>query len=136
MMAKKTKVLEAEQAVAALGALAQEARLAIFRLLVEAGPEGVPVGEIGRALKIPPATLTFHLQQLNHAGLITARRNGRQLIQSAAYDRMNDLISFLTDNCCGGNPSLCLPKGGAGSVSCGDTAETARTPKRVRAARG
>ena len=135
-MVSKTQKMDALEAVLALGALAQDARLAIFRLLVEAGPEGVPVGDIGRKIKIPPATLTFHLQQLNHAGLITARRHGRQLIQTAAYDRMNDLIAFLTDNCCGGNPALCLPKGKMGAARCDTTSETARTPARRRAARG
>lgn len=123
------------EAVLALGALAQDARLAIFRLLVEAGPNGVPAGHIGRALKIAPATLTFHLQQLNHAGLITTRRNGRQLIQSAAYERMNDLIAFLTDNCCGGNPALCLPKSSTDAGDCGVTAHNARKPKRLRTSR-
>jgi DNA-binding transcriptional ArsR family regulator len=129
---RKIDVLEA---VLALGALAQEARLAIFRLLVETGPEGVPAGEIGRTLKIPPATLTFHLQQLNHAGLITARRSGRHLIQSAAYDRMDGLIAFLTDNCCGGNPTACMPKGSTSGESCGPATETARATKRARTAR-
>ncbi len=133
-MAGKRKKLDSQQAVAALNALAQEGRLAIFRLLVEAGPKGVPVGEIGSALKIAPATLTFHLQQLKHAGLIAARRSGRQLIQTAAFDRMNDLIAFLTDNCCGGDPSLCLPKRGA--ESCSDEGQSARMSKRRRTARG
>ncbi len=103
------KKLKHNEAVAALSALAQDARLAIFRLLVAAGPNGLPVGKIAETLEIAPTTLSFHLQQLNHSGLIAARRNGRQIIQSAAFERMSDLISFLTDNCCGGDPSACLP---------------------------
>ena len=93
--------------VAALAALAQESRLDIFRLLVQAGAEGVAAGQIGERLGLPSATLSFHLNQLKHANLVTFRREGRSLIYSAAYPVMNDLLGYLTDNCCGGAP--CAP---------------------------
>ena len=103
--------MDSSNAISALSALAQEARLAIFRLLVEAGPNGLPVGDIAAALSIPPTTLSFHLVQLKAAALVTCRRNGRQLIHAADYGRMNYLLAYLTDNCCGGNLSACLPGG-------------------------
>ena len=93
--------MEINTAVTALAALAHDGRLKIFKLLVEAGPEGLPVGDIAAALGIPGATLSFHLSQLKHAGLVRAARNGRQLIQTADFDRMNTLIAYLTENCCG-----------------------------------
>ena len=96
-------------AVAALGALAQETRLDIFRLLVEKGPEGLPAGEIGTRLKLPSPTLSFHLNQLRFAGLISSRRESRSIIYSANFKMMNDLIGYLTENCCGGRPELCAP---------------------------
>ncbi|MHB1204571.1 MAG: ArsR/SmtB family transcription factor [Rhodospirillaceae bacterium] len=101
--------MEPSNAISALSALAQDARLAIFRLLVEAGPNGLPVGDIAAALSIPATTLSFHLMQLKNAGLVTCRRMGRQLIHAANYGCMNDLIAYLSENCCGGNPSACLP---------------------------
>jgi len=101
--------METYIAVGALAALAQEARLSIFRMLVQAGPEGLRVGAIGKALAIPPATLSFHLAQLQHAGLVTARRKGRELIQMAAFAHMNALVGYLTENCCGGDVQACAP---------------------------
>ena len=95
--------------VAALGALAQETRLDIFRLLVQRGPEGSPAGEIGERLKQPSPTLSFHLNQLRFAGLVTSRRVSRSIIYSANYDAMNDLLGYLTENCCVGTPALCAP---------------------------
>lgn len=94
--------MESRSAVAALSALAHEGRLAIYRLLVEAGPQGRTVGEIGEVLGMPGATLSFHLSQLKHAGLVRAERDGRRLIQSADFTHMNALVSYLTENCCGG----------------------------------
>ncbi|MGE4063154.1 MAG: ArsR/SmtB family transcription factor [Rhodospirillaceae bacterium] len=94
--------MESITAVVALSALAHEGRLAIYRLLVEAGPEGLVVGDIAAKLDMPGATLSFHLSQLQHAGLVRARREGRQLIQTADYERMNTLIGYLTENCCRG----------------------------------
>ena len=92
--------MESNNAVAALAALAQETRLAIFRLLVEAGPTGMAVGEIGASVKAAPATLSFHLKELVNAGLASSRQDGRYVFYSANYAHMNALIAFLTDNCC------------------------------------
>ena len=100
--------METKTATAALSALAHDGRLAIFRLLVQAGPGGITVGTIAEKLKIPAATLSFHLAQLQHAGLVAARRNGRKLIQTADYGQMNELIGYLTENCCG-NDAACAP---------------------------
>lgn len=94
--------MKAAEAIEALGALAQEHRLALFRLLIEAGPEGLAAGALADALAVPNSSLSFHLSQLNRAGLIEQRRDGRSLIYSANYDAMNRLIGYLTDNCCGG----------------------------------
>src|SRR5215469_3903105 len=93
--------MEKKGALAALGALSQETRLDVFRLLVTQGPAGLPAGVIADRLGVLPASLTFHLQQLVHAGLITQRRLGRQLIYSAEYGAMNELLAYLTENCCG-----------------------------------
>jgi len=97
-----------QQAIAALGALAQETRLQLFRLLVTCGPAGMSAGNIAERLATPPSSLSFHLQQLTHAGLINQRRLGRNLIYSAEYGAMNDLLAYLTENCCGRGAS-CAP---------------------------
>jgi DNA-binding transcriptional ArsR family regulator len=102
--------MKAEGAVAQLGAIAHDHRLAIFRMLVERGPDGLPAGQIADRLGVPPSSLTFHLQQLLHAGLVTQRRLGRQLIYAADFAAMNGLISYLTENCCGrGTATACAP---------------------------
>jgi len=94
----------------ALGALAHEHRLAIYRLLVQRGPEGLPAGTIGQRIGLLPSTLTFHLQNLQRAGLITQRRDSRQLIYSADFTVMNGLVGYLTENCCGtGGAECCAP---------------------------
>src|ERR1700693_3801957 len=95
-------------AIAALGALAHETRLALFRLLVTCGPEGLAAGAIAEHLGIAPSSLSFHLQELVHAGLITQRRLSRNLIYSAEYEAMNDLVFYLTENCCG-RGDACAP---------------------------
>ncbi len=100
--------MDQKRAIAALGALAQETRLALFRLLVTCGPEGLPAGVIADRLGVLPSSLSFHLQQLVHAGLITQRRLGRQLIYSAEYGTMNALLAYLTENCCG-RGAACMP---------------------------
>jgi len=100
--------MEKITAIAALAALAQESRLDIFRLLVRVGTEGMPAGQIGERLGLPSATLSFHLNQLKHAGLVTFRREGRSLIYMAEYDAMNDLLGYLTENCCQGDTSGCV----------------------------
>jgi len=100
--------METKTAVTALAALAQETRLSIFRLLVQAGPEGVPAGQISEELEVPSATLSFHLKDLTHAGLVTPRQEGRFIYYSADFERMAGLMSFLTQNCCRGMPQECL----------------------------
>jgi DNA-binding transcriptional ArsR family regulator len=100
-------VMEAAHAVEALGALAQEHRLALFRLLVQAGDDGLPAGELATALSIPNSSLSFHLAHLTRVGLIDQRREGRSLIYSANYDAMNRLVGYLMENCCGG--ATCPP---------------------------
>lgn len=99
--------MEINNAVTALAALAQETRLAIFRYLVQVGSEGAIVGDIRSKLNIPNATLSFHLATLKHAGLVLCRREGRRLFYCAHYDGMRDLLLYLTEDCCGGNPDIC-----------------------------
>ncbi len=109
--------------VASLAALAQESRLAIYRLLVEAGPTGLSVGEIGASVRIAPATLSFHLKELTHAGLIQARQDGRFIYYSANYESMNRLLGYLTENCCARDGVGCEPE------CCGGSASKARSRK-------
>ena len=94
--------METKQAIQCLSALAQESRLSIFRLLVQAGPAGMAAGAIGEALELPPATLSFHLAGLTRAGLAQSRQEGRFVIYRADYAAMNALVGFLTENCCQG----------------------------------
>jgi DNA-binding transcriptional ArsR family regulator len=100
--------MKSKSAVAALSALAQETRLAVFRRLVVAGPEGMGAGAIAESLNVPPATLSFHLKELSHAGLVAKRQDGRNMIYRASFETMDDLIAYLTENCCQGGQ--CLPK--------------------------
>ncbi|WP_137936716.1 metalloregulator ArsR/SmtB family transcription factor [Chitinivorax sp. B] len=95
--------MENKTAVTLLTALAQESRLSIFRLLVQHGPEGLPAGKIGELLGIPPATLSFHLKELSRAELVLARQAGRFVFYSVNFPTMNDLLGFLTENCCAGS---------------------------------
>ena len=99
--------MKTQSVVAALGALAHEHRLAIYRLLVERGPEGLPAGVIGERIGLLPSSLTFHLQNLQRAGLITQQRVSRRLIYSADFDAMNGLVGYLTENCCSQSGSEC-----------------------------
>jgi ArsR family transcriptional regulator, arsenate/arsenite/antimonite-responsive transcriptional repressor len=99
--------MKSNEVVRALAALAQDSRLAVYRLLVARGPEGLSAGAISDKLAITPPTLSFHLKELANAGLVTASPQGRFVIYSANFQGMNDLVGFLTDNCCGGNP--CTP---------------------------
>ena len=96
--------MEKTQAVAALAALAQDNRLDVFRLLVQAGPDGLSAGQVASALGLAPNTLTFHFDRLRTAGLVTVRRDGRSMIYAAQFETMNALLGFLTENCCGGAP--------------------------------
>ena len=101
--------MKTKDALFALGALAQESRLAIFRLLVELGPDGSSVGKIADALSLPAATLSFHLKELAHAGLLVSRQEGRFVWYVANFDAMNGLVAYLTENCCGGH-GVCAPQ--------------------------
>jgi ArsR family transcriptional regulator len=95
-------VMTTSEALAGLGSLAQQTRLEVFRLLVQRGPEGLSAGAIAEALAVPASSLSFHLQQLRHAGLLTQERRSRQLIYAASFEQMNALVAYLTENCCGG----------------------------------
>lgn len=106
--------MELIAATQSLAALAQETRLAIFRLLVQAGPDGMNAGAIAEAVGVPAATLSFHVAQLARAGLVTARQESRFIFYSANFASMDELIAFLTDNCCQGGQ--CLPKTAAAST--------------------
>jgi ArsR family transcriptional regulator len=112
---KKTDV------VTALAALAQDNRLDVFRLLVEAGPEGMPAGAVATTLDLAPNTLTFHFDRLRTASLVTVRREGRSMIYAARFETMNALLGYLTDNCCGGVP--CAP-----AVACKPARKRTRIP--------
>lgn len=108
--------MDANQALLALSALAQEHRLSAFRLLVEAGPTGLPAGQIAAALNMPASSLSFHLSLLAEAGLVRQQREGRSLIYSAQFATMEALVRFLTDNCCSG--AECLPA--LADLECGE----------------
>ncbi len=113
--------MEKMDAVAALAALAQDNRLDVFRLLVQAGPDGMAAGAVASALDLPPNTLTFHFDRLRMAGLITVRRAGRSMIYAAQYERMNALLGYLTENCCAGVP--CTP-----AAECAPARKHAKAP--------
>jgi DNA-binding transcriptional ArsR family regulator len=106
--------MQSANVIRALGALAQEHRLATFRLLVQAGTDGMAAGAIAEALGLPPSSMSFHLAQLANAGLITAQRRSRSIIYAADYATMNALMGYLTENCCGGIPctaeAACAPQ--------------------------
>jgi DNA-binding transcriptional ArsR family regulator len=110
------------QVIAALAALAQESRLDIYRLLVQAGAQGLAAGQIGEQVGLPSPRLSFHLSQLKHAGLVTHKRDGRSIIYAAAYPAMNGLLAYLTENCCQGQSAEC------GIATC----EPASEPKRTK----
>jgi len=116
--------MEKMDAVAALAALAQDNRLDVFRLLVQAGQAGMAAGQVAEALGLAPNTLTFHFDRLRHAGLITVRREGRSMIYAAHYETMNALVGFLTENCCRGVPTK-------GAASCAPKATRKRVKERA-----
>lgn len=99
--------MEIKEAVAALSALAQETRLAVFRLLVREGPGGLPAGEVAASLGVTPATLSFHLAQLEKAGLLVSRRKSRRIFYAVDLEGTRRVLSFLTEDCCQGRPELC-----------------------------
>jgi DNA-binding transcriptional ArsR family regulator len=113
--------METKDAVTALAALAQDNRLDVFRLLVQAGPAGLPAGAVADALRLAPNTLTFHFDRLRTAGLVTVRREGRSMIYAAQFDTMNALLGFLSENCCGG--VSCAP-----AAACKPARKRARIP--------
>lgn len=102
--------MNTKKAVTALACLAQEARLQIFRLLVQTSPAGLAAGEIALRLHMPSSTLSFHLKELSHAGLVKSEQSGRFVYYSTDFSTMNALMAFLTENCCGGEQSCCLPE--------------------------
>ena len=116
--------METKDVVASLAALAQGTRLAAYRLLVRAGPAGLPAGEIAGRLALPPATASFHLSQLSHAGLLQSRAQGRFIIYSVDFEKMTSLLGFLTENCCSGDP--------CGPLNCAPTADSAAKPQTER----
>ena len=124
--------METKTAVAALAALAQETRLAVFRLLIEAGPGGVPAGAVAEAVQVPAATLSFHLKELSHAGLISARQEGRFIFYAANFEHMAALMSYLTRNCCQGMPDECLSVVETALGRCCGPSQTKRKPARSR----
>ena len=117
--------MEKTDAVSALAALAQDNRLDVFRLLVTAGPDGLPAGEVAEALGLAPNTLTFHFDRLRSAELVTVRREGRSMIYAARFETMNALLEYLTENCCQGAPEKCAP------VQCSPAKARKRKPETV-----
>jgi ArsR family transcriptional regulator, arsenate/arsenite/antimonite-responsive transcriptional repressor len=115
--------MQTGEVINALGALAHEHRLSIFRLLIERGPEGLPAGRIAERIGLVPSSLTFHLQNLHRAGLVTQRRESRQLFYSVDFTAMNALLDYLTDNCC-------AESGGECAVNCAP-ARPAKSAKRA-----
>ncbi len=101
--------METKAAVNALSALAHETRLAVFRSLVQAGPDGVAAGELARSLGVVANTMSAHLNILSHADLVATRRVGRSIIYTATYDRISELLCYLMQDCCAGNPQVCMP---------------------------
>jgi len=125
--------MEIDIAIKRLSAIAQEARLEVFRLLVKAGPEGVAAGEIARALNVPANTMSAQLLVLSNAGLIRARREGRSIIYAINFDAMRDLLVFLTEDCCGGRAEMCAPLANVVSRCCTPTiGERHEAPARSR----
>ena len=124
--------MEIREAVGALGALAQETRLSIYRLLVETGPEGQAAGRIGETLKVPGATLSFHLKELVRAGLVSARQDKQFIYYAVDFERMAELMTFLTQNCCRGMPRKCLTVMETALGSCCAPAKKSRTKPRRR----
>jgi DNA-binding transcriptional ArsR family regulator len=110
--------MESDLAIKRLSAIAQEARLQVFRLLVKAGPEGMPAGGIARKLKVPANTLSAQLLVLSNAGLLRARRDGRSIIYAINFDAMRDLLVFLTEDCCGGRAEMCAPLASIAARAC------------------
>lgn len=119
--------MEKKTAVAALAALAQDTRLDVFRLLVQQGATGLAAGEIASALSLAPATLSFHLKELAHAGLVSSRQDGRFIFYAADYAAMNRLLAFLTENCCAADGTACAP-----GTACGPVVKSRNPSRKVK----
>jgi ArsR family transcriptional regulator, arsenate/arsenite/antimonite-responsive transcriptional repressor len=119
--------MERSDAIAALAALAQDHRLETYRLLVQAGPDGISAGDVAATIGLPPNTLTFHFDRLRQAGLVTVRREGRSMIYAARYDTMNALLGYLTENCCKGVAAECS------GASCGPASSRKKAKAKERA---
>jgi ArsR family transcriptional regulator len=124
--------MEKKVAVEGLSALAHDGRLAIFRLLVKAGPDGVAAGDIARRLKTPANTMSAQLLVLANAGLVRARRDGRSIFYAADFERMTALLLYLTEDCCGGKPEICAPLATFASVCCPPKGTSHEAPARSR----
>lgn len=128
--------MDMDDAIKRLSALAQDSRLAVFRLLVKAGPEGKAAGDIARAVGIPANTLSAHLLLLSNAGLVRARREGRSIIYAVQFDAMRDLLVYLTEDCCGGHAEVCAPLADIAARCCAPTKGSRHeTPARARGRR-
>ncbi|TPI09281.1 helix-turn-helix transcriptional regulator [Mesorhizobium sp. B4-1-3] len=101
--------MDERQALIAFGALSQETRLRLLRLLVVAGPEGIAAGSLAEQVEVSPSNVSFHLKELERSGLVTARRDARSIVYSAEYDVLSGLIRFLMEDCCSGRPEICTP---------------------------
>jgi DNA-binding transcriptional ArsR family regulator len=123
--------MKTSDAVRSLAALAQETRLAVYRLLVQQGPSGMSAGEIASALHLAPATLSFHLKELSHARLVTSRQEGRFVFYSADFVAMNELLSFMTENCCAADGAACRP-----GQACQPSLPSRAGPSSARALKG
>ncbi|MBO4120500.1 helix-turn-helix transcriptional regulator [Cupriavidus gilardii] len=121
--------METDNVLEALSALAHSVRLAVFRMLVQAGPEGLSAGRIAESMQMPASSLSFHLKELHRAGLLRSRQEGRSIIYAARFETMNALLGYLTDNCCGGNP--CSPVSGCSTVSASSPLDRRATGKRA-----
>ncbi len=119
--------MEKTETIAALAALAQENRLDVFRLLVQAGPKGLAAGAVAEKLSLAPNTLSFHFDRLRNAGLVTCTRDGRSLIYAARFETMNGLLAYLTENCCGGVANECAPP------ACAPASSTRKSKAKVSA---
>jgi ArsR family transcriptional regulator len=127
--------METTSAVRALAALAQDTRLSVFRVLVQQGPSGMAAGELAQQLAIAPATLSFHLKELSHAGLVTSRQDGRFNFYSANFDAMNELLTYLTENCCiadCGPGATCAPAAACKPATSRRAAQARRQPQRSK----
>jgi DNA-binding transcriptional ArsR family regulator len=129
------RIMKSSQALAAFAALSQETRLAIFRLLIRDGSDGLPAGEIASRLVVQPSTLSFHVAALERAGLVTSRRLQRQIFYAPNFEDIRGLVTFLLEDCCGGRPEICADIFSDIQASCGPSCETASAAAPRKSAR-